>query len=83
MRANGFYGQTHKNNRNQGHLLLEGELVTEAEEHVVTCGLDRFDQYMRAQYPDWPEFTAWREDRYWLHMGYEGGVPAKWWEIAG
>jgi hypothetical protein len=38
MRANGFYGQTHKNNRNQGHLLLEGELVTEAEEHVVTCG---------------------------------------------
>jgi hypothetical protein len=73
MRANGFYGQTHKNNRNQGHLLLEGELVTEAEEHVVTCGLDRFDQYMRAQYPDWPEFTDWALER--------TGRYGRWWEL--
>jgi hypothetical protein len=71
-----------KNNRNVGKLLLEGELVDEKEERIVTCSLQTFDQYMRAQYQDWPEFEAWREDRYWLHMGYEGGVPAKWWEIA-
>jgi hypothetical protein len=72
-----------KNNRNPGRLLLEGALVSEEQERIVTCSLQSFDQYMRQVYPDWPEFTEWREDRYWLHQGYEGGVPAKWWEIAG
>jgi hypothetical protein len=71
----------HKNNRNVGLLLLEGALVDEATEHVVTCGLDSYAQYMKQVYPDWQEFTDWLEDRYWLHQGYRGGVPAKWWVI--
>jgi hypothetical protein len=61
----------HKNNRNVGLLLLEGELVDEKEEQVVTCSLSSFDAYMRAQYKDWDAFTDWAMER--------TGRYGRWW----
>jgi hypothetical protein len=64
-----------KNNRNVGRLLVEGELVDEKEERIVTCGLDTFDAFMRKVYPDWDAFTDWALER--------TGRYGRWWEIAG
>jgi hypothetical protein len=72
-----------KANRFPGLSLVEGEMLDDEQAQIVTCNLGAFDAYMRTIYADWDAFEAWREDRYWLHQGYEGGVPAKWWEIAG
>jgi hypothetical protein len=72
MPVHNFYADDlRKNNRNPGKLLLQGALVDEATEHVVTCGLDTFDQYMRTVYPDWPEFVDWAMER--------TGRYGRWW----
>jgi hypothetical protein len=62
-----------KNNRNPGRLLLEGELVDEKEERIVTCGLSSFDAYMRTIYADWDAFTDWALER--------TGRYGRWWEL--
>jgi hypothetical protein len=64
--------RTAKNNRFPGLLLVDGQLVAEKEERIVTCSLQTFDQYMRAIYADWDAFTDWALER--------TGRYGRWWE---